>query len=83
MSVASRYWDRDPAATTLEDRVIFIHDMETIAWSNWRVSTGRSSRSGCCRNIKHPQAARILHCTRRTIERAGQISVCGGRAEGG
>ncbi|MFZ1008952.1 MAG: sigma factor-like helix-turn-helix DNA-binding protein [Candidatus Sulfotelmatobacter sp.] len=55
-------------ATTFEDRVIFIHDIERCL--NQLASFDREIVARVVlQEHEHPQAARILHCTRRTIER--------------
>lgn len=55
-------------ATTFEDRVIFIHDIEKCL--NQLASFDREVVARVVlQEHEHPQAARILHCTRRTIER--------------
>ena len=55
-------------ATTFEDRVIFIHDIEKCL--NQLASFDREIVARVVlQEHEHPQAARILHCTRRTIER--------------
>jgi DNA-directed RNA polymerase specialized sigma24 family protein len=55
-------------ATTFEDRVIFIHDIEKCL--NRLASFDREIVARVVlQEHEHPQAARILHCTRRTIER--------------
>ena len=55
-------------ATTFEDRVIFIHDIEKCL--NQLASFDREIVARVVlQEHEHLQAARILHCTRRTIER--------------
>jgi DNA-directed RNA polymerase specialized sigma24 family protein len=55
-------------ATTFEDRVIFIHDIERCL--NRLASFDREIVARVVlQEHEHLQAARILHCTRRTIER--------------
>jgi DNA-directed RNA polymerase specialized sigma24 family protein len=55
-------------AATFEDRVIFIHDIEKCL--NQLASFDREIVARVVlQEHEHPQAARILHCTRRTIER--------------
>lgn len=55
-------------ATTFEDRVIFIHDIERCL--NQLASFDREIVARVVlQEYEHLQAARILHCTRRTIER--------------
>jgi DNA-directed RNA polymerase specialized sigma24 family protein len=55
-------------ATTFEDRVIFIHDIEKCL--NQLTSFDREIIARVVlQEHEHLQAARILHCTRRTIER--------------
>jgi hypothetical protein len=54
--------------TTFEDRVIFIHDIERCL--DQLASFDREIIARVVlQEHEHPQAARILHCTRRTIER--------------
>lgn len=55
-------------ATTFEDRVIFIHDIERCLEQLASFDREIVARV-VLQEHEHPQAARILHCTRRTIER--------------
>lgn len=55
-------------ATTFEDRVIFIHDVERCLEQLASFDREIVARV-VLQEHEHPQAARILHCTRRTIER--------------
>jgi hypothetical protein len=55
-------------ATTFEDRVIFIHDIERCL-DNLESFDREIIARVVLQEHEHPEAARILHCTRRTIER--------------
>jgi DNA-directed RNA polymerase specialized sigma24 family protein len=55
-------------ATTFEDRVIFIHDIERCLDRLASFDRDIIARV-VLQGHDHPQAARILHCTRKTIER--------------
>ena len=55
-------------ATTFESRVIFLHDMERCLDRLQDFDRQLIARE-CLQEYDHEAAARILHCTRKTIER--------------
>ncbi len=55
-------------ATTFESRVIFLHDMEKCLGRLQEFDRQLIARV-CLQEYDHEAAARILHCTRKTIER--------------
>jgi DNA-directed RNA polymerase specialized sigma24 family protein len=55
-------------ATTFESRVIFLHDMERCL-ERLKAFDRQLIARVCLQEYDHEAAARILHCTRKTIER--------------
>jgi hypothetical protein len=56
------------SATTFEERVIFLHDVEQCL-NRLEVFDRQLVGRICLQEYDHEAAARMLHCTRRTVER--------------